>query len=123
MDHLGLDAAYRARTACTLYTLELHMHYLHEVKRSDELSVATSVLDFDRKRIHAGCEFSCRRLDGAGGDGRGHAAARASGREARRAPPFPPEVERLLAGCSKLAAGGARGVRTRIAQDRTASAA
>ena len=37
MDHLGLDAAYRERTHCTLYTLELHMHYLHEVKSTDEL--------------------------------------------------------------------------------------
>ena len=26
MDHLGLDAAYRARTRCTLYTLEMHLH-------------------------------------------------------------------------------------------------
>jgi acyl-CoA thioester hydrolase len=64
MDALGLDAAYRERTRCTLYTLELHIHYLHEVKSSDELAVATRVLDFDRKRIHAGCEFTCPRVDG-----------------------------------------------------------
>jgi acyl-CoA thioester hydrolase len=57
MDHLGLDAVYRARTHCTLYTLELHLHYLHEVKRSDDLGVLTSVLDFDRKRLHVGCRF------------------------------------------------------------------
>lgn len=57
MDHLGLDAAYRARTACTLYTLELHMHYLHEVKGTDTLVVETSILDADAKRIHAGCRF------------------------------------------------------------------
>ena len=38
MDRLGLDAAYRERTRCTLYTLELHMHFLHEVKSSDELT-------------------------------------------------------------------------------------
>jgi len=62
MDQLGLDAAYRERTRCTLYTLELHIHYLHEVKSSDELAVATSVLDFDRKRIHAACDFTCPRL-------------------------------------------------------------
>jgi acyl-CoA thioester hydrolase len=64
MDHLGLDAAYRERTRCTLYTLELHIHYLHEVKSTDQLSVVTSVLDFDRKRILAGCEFACPRIDG-----------------------------------------------------------
>ena len=62
MDHLGLDAGYRQRTQCTLYTLEAHLHYLHEVKSSDELTVSTSILDFDRKRIHAGCRFSCSRL-------------------------------------------------------------
>jgi len=62
MDHVGLDAGYRERTACTIYTLELHMNYLHEVKGSDELEVASSVLDVDRKRIHVGCRFTCRRL-------------------------------------------------------------
>ena len=62
MDHLGLDAAYRARTHCTLYTLEVHLHYLHEVKSSDDLGVATSVLDFDRKRLQVGCRFICSRV-------------------------------------------------------------
>jgi acyl-CoA thioester hydrolase len=57
MDQLGLDAGYRERTRCTLYTLELHLHYLHEVAESDELIVKTSVLDADGKRIHAGCRF------------------------------------------------------------------
>jgi acyl-CoA thioesterase FadM len=65
MDHLGLDAAYRERTRCTLYTLELHIHYLHEVKGSDELTVSTSILDFDRKRIHAACDFTCPRVSDA----------------------------------------------------------
>ena len=62
MDRLGLDAAYRERTHCTLYTLELHLHYLHEVKGSDELAVNSSILDFDRKKIHLGCRFNCSRL-------------------------------------------------------------
>jgi acyl-CoA thioester hydrolase len=62
MDVLGIDAAYRERTQCTLYTLELHMHYLHEVKSSDHLEIRSSVLDFDAKRIHLGCAFSCPRV-------------------------------------------------------------
>ncbi len=62
MDFLGLDAAYRARTQCTLYTLELHLHFLHEVKSSDDLRVESSILDFDRKRIHVGCRFMCSRV-------------------------------------------------------------
>ncbi len=63
MDHLGLDAAYRQRTHCTLYTLEEHIHFLHEVRSSDEIAVATTILDFDHKRIHAGFQFTCARLD------------------------------------------------------------
>jgi acyl-CoA thioesterase FadM len=62
MDHLGLDAGYRERTRCTLYTLEVHLHYLHEVKSSDDLGVISSILDFDRKRIHVGCRFICSRV-------------------------------------------------------------
>jgi acyl-CoA thioester hydrolase len=62
MDHLGLDAAYRETTHCTLYTLEMHMHFLREVKAADDLQIITSILDFDRKRIHAGCRFVCNRL-------------------------------------------------------------
>jgi acyl-CoA thioester hydrolase len=69
MDQLGLDAAYRERTRCTLYTLELHVHYLHEVKSTDELLVTTSILEADRKRIHAGCRFSCPRLTDAAATG------------------------------------------------------
>lgn len=62
MDHLGLDAGYRARTQCTLYTLELHLHFLHEVKSTDDLRVESVILDFDRKRIHVGCRFMCTRV-------------------------------------------------------------
>lgn len=61
MDALGVDAAYRAQTRCTLYTLELHLHYLHEVKSTDEVVVASSVLDADHKRLHLGCRFTCAR--------------------------------------------------------------
>ncbi len=59
MDHLGLDAAYREATSCTLYTLEMHQHYLHEVKASDALRVETLILDADTKRIHTGSVFRC----------------------------------------------------------------
>ena len=62
MDYLGLDAAYRARTRCTLYTLEVHLHYLHEVMSSDDLQVHTAILDFDRKRIHVGSRFTVSRV-------------------------------------------------------------
>jgi acyl-CoA thioester hydrolase len=62
MDYLGLHAAYRESTHCTLYSLEMHIHFLHEVKEADDLKVMMSILDFDRKRIHLGCSFVCSRL-------------------------------------------------------------
>ncbi len=62
MDQLGLDEAYRKRTHCTLYTLETHIHYLREVKASDDLAVQIAVLDCDQKRIHARGVFTCARV-------------------------------------------------------------
>ena len=58
MDRLGLDAAYRARTGCTLYTVEMHVHFLQEVKQDDTVAVAVRVLGFDHKRIHAVFEIA-----------------------------------------------------------------
>ncbi len=63
MDQLGIHSEYRTHTHCTLYTLEMHFHYLHEVKSTDELWVRTSILAFDRKRIHIGSTFGCDRVD------------------------------------------------------------
>jgi acyl-CoA thioesterase FadM len=61
MDHLGMDATYRQRTQCTLYTLEEHLHFLHEVKGSDTVDVSVRVLGADRKRLHAAFDFYCAR--------------------------------------------------------------
>ena len=58
MDRLGLDAAYRARTAGTLYTLEMHVHFLQEVKQTDTVEVGVRILGFDHKRIHAAFEIA-----------------------------------------------------------------
>jgi acyl-CoA thioester hydrolase len=57
MDRLGLDAPYRERTRCTLYTVEAHIHYLREVKQTDVAEVFVHILDADAKRIHAGFEL------------------------------------------------------------------
>ena len=57
MDRVGLDAAYRARSGCTLYTLEMHLHYMHEVHRSDTVAVSVRIEAADRKRIHATFEM------------------------------------------------------------------
>ena len=61
MDHLGLDEAYRKATAATLYTLEQHMHFLHEVMKTDHLEVRVRLLAADAKRIHAAFDFYCAR--------------------------------------------------------------
>ncbi len=50
MGSLGLDEAYRQRTHCTLYTLELHVHFLREVKQAEVLDIAVRVLGADCKR-------------------------------------------------------------------------
>jgi acyl-CoA thioester hydrolase len=57
MDRLGMDAAYRARTGCTLYTVEMHVHYLHEVGRDERVAVSVQLLGADAKRMHAGFEL------------------------------------------------------------------
>lgn len=53
MERIGLDEAYRRRTSCTLYTLEMHIHYLREIKSDATVSAEVRVLGADRKRIHA----------------------------------------------------------------------
>lgn len=53
MDRLGMDAGYREQTRNTLYTVEMHVHFLREVKKSDVVIVYVRLLGFDRKRIHA----------------------------------------------------------------------
>jgi acyl-CoA thioester hydrolase len=61
MDRVGLDETYRARTRCTLYTLEMHIHFLHEVMATDVVDVSVRILGTDRKRIHAAFDMRCAR--------------------------------------------------------------
>ncbi|MBV8146769.1 MAG: thioesterase family protein [Gammaproteobacteria bacterium] len=97
MDRVGLDEAYRTRTGCTLYTLELHLHYLQEVHVSDTAIVSLRIVGADHKRIHAAFEIGRRGRPGVaasaemlllhvrqGGDGVASAA-------------FPPQVSAALA--------------------------
>jgi len=57
MDRVGLDGTYRTSTGGTLYTVEMHLHYLHEVKQSDTAVVTLRILGLDAKRIHASLEL------------------------------------------------------------------
>jgi acyl-CoA thioester hydrolase len=53
MDRLGMDGPYRERTGNTLYTVEMHVHFLAEVKKSDVVGVNVRLLGADQKKIHA----------------------------------------------------------------------
>lgn len=59
MDRLGMHAAYRAATGNTLYTVEMHIHYLREIHHSHIVIVSARLLGADHKRIHAAFDISC----------------------------------------------------------------
>ncbi|MQA82272.1 MAG: thioesterase [Streptosporangiales bacterium] len=52
MDRVGLDETYRARTGCSLYTVEAHVRYLDEVGAGAELAIATTVVGAGAKKLH-----------------------------------------------------------------------
>jgi acyl-CoA thioester hydrolase len=56
-DALGLGAAYRDATDLTLFALESHILYEHEVRLGDLLRVESRVLGVDGKRLHFGHEM------------------------------------------------------------------
>ena len=63
MDRFGLDASYRERTGNTLYTVEMHVHFLREVKKDDIVYVDVRMLGADQKRMHAAFDM-VRESDG-----------------------------------------------------------
>ncbi|MBK5008835.1 4-hydroxybenzoyl-CoA thioesterase [Pseudomonas sp. S60] len=52
MECIGLDADSRGQSGHSLFTLEAHLNYLHEVKLGTEVWVQTQIIAFDRKRLH-----------------------------------------------------------------------
>ena len=52
LDYVRLDAAYRKRTSCTVYTAESHISYLRELKLGSPLRFTTQLLGHDAKRMH-----------------------------------------------------------------------
>ncbi|MBB4683475.1 thioesterase family protein [Amycolatopsis jiangsuensis] len=51
MDRTGIDPEYRQRNDASLYTVEAHVRYLHEVGPDAELVVSTAVLDVGIKKL------------------------------------------------------------------------
>jgi len=54
MDQIGLDAAGRKATGHSIFTLEAHINFLHEVKLDAQVQVYCQVLGHDAKRLHVG---------------------------------------------------------------------
>ncbi|MDR4533129.1 thioesterase family protein [Glutamicibacter sp. PS] len=57
MDRLGLDADYRQRTRCSLYTVEAHVRYLAEVSLGQSLTVRTVLTGHGEKKVHLAHEM------------------------------------------------------------------
>ncbi len=53
MDDLGLDQSYRQQSRCTLYTVEMHVRFLSEVKHDDVLTLDRYAVEFDTKRLRS----------------------------------------------------------------------
>jgi acyl-CoA thioester hydrolase len=51
MDDIGIDAAYRRESHCTLYTVELHVRYLREIKDDGPVFSHQYLVDCDAKRM------------------------------------------------------------------------
>ena len=52
MGRLGMDSNHREASGNSLFTLELHLNYLHEVKLDTEVEVHTQIIGHDSKRLH-----------------------------------------------------------------------
>lgn len=52
MNHIGLDEAGRRATGHSLFTMECHLNFLHEVKAGTVVEVHTQILGHDKKRLH-----------------------------------------------------------------------
>ena len=49
---VGLGPAYVKKTGNSYFTLEAHISYLRELTVTDQVTIATQILDFDSKRLH-----------------------------------------------------------------------
>jgi acyl-CoA thioester hydrolase len=52
LDHVGLGAAYRARTGSGIYTAESHLCFVSGVTEGAALTYRTQLLGHDAKRLH-----------------------------------------------------------------------
>jgi acyl-CoA thioester hydrolase len=105
MERIGLDAAYRKRTGCTLYTLETHLHYLHEVKQADTAIVTLRIPGADAKRIHAAFELLRAGHSGVAASAEAMLLHVRQQNESVRSTPFPPAIAAAIAQLQAESAG------------------
>lgn len=51
IDHIGLDDATRTARKRSIYTLEAHINYLHEIKLGAQVRIVARLLEHDAKRL------------------------------------------------------------------------
>jgi acyl-CoA thioester hydrolase len=57
LEHLGLSAGYRERHQASMFTVEMHLHYLAEVTTGQTLTASTVVAEADHKRLRLRSEL------------------------------------------------------------------
>ncbi|KVH03412.1 thioesterase family protein [Burkholderia sp. BCCIQ04A] len=65
LDRIGLDDAARRTRGRSVYTLEAHVNYLHEIKEGTPVRVDARVLAHDAKRLHLYLELFAQGHDDA----------------------------------------------------------
>ena len=63
MDQIGLDTDGRKATGHSIFTLEAHINFLHEVKLGAQVQVYCQVLGHDAKRLHVGLALHIKGSD------------------------------------------------------------
>jgi acyl-CoA thioester hydrolase len=105
MDRVGLDEAYRSRSGCTIYTLEMHLNYLKEVHQSDLALVNMRIAGLDHKRIHAAFEITRSGKPGVAATAEVMLLHVQRVADAVSTAPFPAEVHTALAELQAASAG------------------
>jgi acyl-CoA thioester hydrolase len=100
MDQIGLDAAGRALTGHTLYTLETHLNYLMEVKQGVAVQVRTQILGADARRLHL--YHTLHRQDSQEALAANEQMLINVDSQSARAAPFAPKVAALVRGLADL---------------------
>ena len=118
IDLIGLPDAVRKARRRSIYTLEAHLNYLHEIKEGAQVRVDMRVLGHDAKRLHLYLEMFSGRSGRARGRRRADVAACRYQRAARRRIRSRCRGSRARIGrrACRAAAGKIRGARDRSAR-------